>query len=71
MPMRDVVICLKDAPHESDAEILSFRRELDERGDLRIFHYATVGDLKSATHRGLRWVGAELDPVKDCVGNRI
>ena len=46
MPMRDVVICLKDAPQETDPEILAFRRELEERGDLRVFHYAIVDELK-------------------------
>jgi hypothetical protein len=46
MPMRDVAICLKDAPHETDPEIRAFRRELEERGDLRVFHYAAVDELK-------------------------
>jgi hypothetical protein len=47
MPMRDVVVCLKDAPHETNAEILEFRRELDQRRDLRIFHYANADELKA------------------------
>jgi hypothetical protein len=47
MPMRDVVICLKDAPHETNPEIQAFRRELEERHDLRVFRYATVEDLKA------------------------
>jgi hypothetical protein len=47
MPMRDVVICLKDAPHETSAEILAFRRELEERQDLRVFHYANVDELRA------------------------
>ncbi len=47
MPMRDIMICLKDAPHETDAEILGFRRELEERHDLRVFRYATVDELKA------------------------
>ena len=46
MPMRDVVVCLKDAPHETNPEIQAFRRELEERGGLRVFHYATVDELK-------------------------
>src|ERR1700733_13305044 len=28
LPMRDVAICLKDAPHETNAEILAFRAAL-------------------------------------------
>jgi len=47
MPMRDVVIGLKDAPHETDAEILAFRRELEEHQELRVFHYADVDELKA------------------------
>jgi hypothetical protein len=46
MPMRDVVICLKDAPHETSPEIQAFRRELEERHELRVFRYATVDELK-------------------------
>ena len=46
MPMRDVVICLKDAPNETNAEILAFRRELEVHQDLRVFHYANVDELK-------------------------
>src|SRR5580658_9824242 len=47
MPMRDVVIFLKDAPHETDAGILGFRRELEERPDLRVFHYASAQELRT------------------------
>ncbi len=47
MPMRDVVICLKDAPHETAAEILAFRRELEERGDLRVLRYTGVEELRA------------------------
>jgi hypothetical protein len=47
MPMRDVVICLKQAPHESNPEILAFRKELEERTDLRVFHYGSVEELKA------------------------
>ena len=46
MPMRDVVVCLKDAPQETNAEILTFRRELEERKDLRVLHYASLDELQ-------------------------
>jgi len=46
MPMRDVVVCLKDAPQETNPEILAFRRELEERKDLRILHYASLDELR-------------------------
>ncbi|MGA2650790.1 MAG: hypothetical protein ABSF28_09715 [Terracidiphilus sp.] len=45
MPMRDAVVCLKDAPHETNAEILAFRKELEERQDLRVFRYGGVDEL--------------------------
>jgi len=47
MPMREVVVCLKDAPHETNAEILAFRRELEERRDLRVFRYGSVEELRA------------------------
>ena len=46
MPMRDVVLCLKDAPQETNAEILAFRRELEERTDIRPFRYSGLDALK-------------------------
>jgi hypothetical protein len=47
MPMREVVVCLKDAPHETNAEILVFRRELEERRDLRVFRYGSMDELRT------------------------
>jgi hypothetical protein len=46
MPMRDVVVCLKNAPRETNPEILAFRRELEERTDLRVFRYGSVDELR-------------------------
>jgi hypothetical protein len=46
MPMRRVVLCLKDAPHETSAEILAFRRELEQRQDVRLFRYNSVDALR-------------------------
>jgi hypothetical protein len=46
MPMRDLVIGLKDAPGETNPEILAFRRELEERSDVRVFRYAASGQLR-------------------------
>jgi hypothetical protein len=45
MPMRDLVVALKNAPHETNAEILAFRKELEERTDMRVFCYSTVDEL--------------------------
>jgi hypothetical protein len=46
MPMRDVVICLKDAPNETNPEILAFRGELEKREDLAVFRYSRAEQLK-------------------------
>lgn len=46
MPMRDVVVCLKDAPRETNPEILAFRRELEEISNVRVFRYGTIDALK-------------------------
>jgi hypothetical protein len=45
MPMREVVVCLKDAPRETDPEILAFRQELQDRPDVRLFRYASLDAL--------------------------
>ena len=47
MPMRDVVVCLKDAPHETNAEILAFRAELAEHSDMRMFRYGNPDELRA------------------------
>jgi len=47
MPMREVVACLKNAPNETNSEILAFRRELEERQDLRVFHYSSADELRA------------------------
>jgi hypothetical protein len=47
MPMRDVVVCLKDAPDETSAEILEFRRELAGRADVRVIRYKDAEELKA------------------------
>jgi len=46
MPMRKVVVCLKDAPHESNQEILQFRRELENRQDVGLFRYSSLDALR-------------------------
>jgi hypothetical protein len=46
MPMRDVVVCLKDAPHETDPGILAFRKELEERSDARVYRYRSSDELR-------------------------
>ena len=46
MPMRELVVGIKDAPNETNPEILAFRKELEERADLRVISYRTVGELR-------------------------
>jgi hypothetical protein len=38
-PMQEVAVFLKDAPRETDPEILAFRKELEQRQDMRVFHF--------------------------------
>jgi hypothetical protein len=46
MPMRDVVVCLKDAPHETNPEILAFRAELEGRQDVRVLRYSQTEEIR-------------------------
>jgi len=46
-PMRDVVVCLKAAPQETNPEILAFRRELEQRTDLLVLHYSSLDELSA------------------------
>jgi hypothetical protein len=46
MPMREVIVCLKAAPRETDPEILAFRKELEDLTGVRIFHYTNLAELK-------------------------
>lgn len=45
MPMRDVVVCLKDAPRETNPEILAFRKELEEQPGVRLVRYKRPEEL--------------------------
>jgi hypothetical protein len=47
MPMRDVVVCLKSAPHETNHDVLAWRRELEERTDLRVIRYDRPEELQT------------------------
>ena len=46
MPMREVVVSLKNALHETNPEILAFRSELEQRQDLRVLHYSSVDEMR-------------------------
>ena len=46
-PMQEVAVFLKDAPRETDPEILAFREELEERQDMRVFHFDKTESLKA------------------------
>lgn len=47
MPMRDLAICLKNAPGETNAEILAFRKELEDQEDIGVFAYGSLDELKA------------------------
>jgi len=66
MPMRDLVVCLKDAPHETNAEVIEFRRELDERRDLRVLRYAAPDELGAQLIDVCNgWARAQIDAGVD------
>ncbi len=47
MPMREVVVFLKEAPNEANPEVLAFRKELEERQDVIVFRYKGVDELRA------------------------
>jgi hypothetical protein len=58
LPMREVVVCLKDAPGEKDQEIVEFRRELAESPGVRLIRYGKVEELKQKLLEiGSGWAG--------------
>lgn len=46
LAMRDVVICLKDAPLERNAEILAFRAELEQLEGVRVIRYRDSDEVR-------------------------
>ncbi len=47
LPMREVLICLKDAPRETDPQILAFRKELQELPDVTVFPFTHTEQVKA------------------------
>jgi hypothetical protein len=47
MPMRSIALCLKNAPHERNPEVLAFRRELEEQGGVKLIRYGMVDELRT------------------------
>ena len=45
LPMREVLVCLKDAPRETDPQILAFRSELQEVPDVTVFRFTHTQHL--------------------------
>ena len=46
LPMREIVVCLKDAPRETDPEILAFRKELEDQPGVRVVRFSSVENLR-------------------------
>ncbi len=68
MPMRDVVVCLKDAPDERDAGVLGFRSELEGRADVRLVRYSKPEHLKEQLEEVLRsWAEAVIGEGQNAV----
>jgi hypothetical protein len=59
-PMREVVVCLKDAPHETDPAILEFRRELAEQPGVRVIRFDRPESLKQQLEDVLNGWVAEI-----------
>jgi len=47
MPMREVVVCLKSAPNESDKCVLRWRKELSGRSDVRVIEYNRAEEIQA------------------------
>jgi hypothetical protein len=63
MPMRDLVVCLKDAPQETDSEILGFRKELEGLENVRALRYKTPDQLREQLNAVCKeWVESVLAP---------
>ena len=45
LPMREVIVCLKAAPRETDPEILAFRKELEEQQNVQILFFDNAESL--------------------------
>jgi hypothetical protein len=62
LPMREVIVCLKDAPHETDPAILAFRKELEEQPGIRVLHFDKPERLKAQLIEVCgEWVRAIVD----------
>ena len=46
MPMREIVVCLKNASQERNPDVLAFRRELEEQ-NARLIRYGTLEELRT------------------------
>ena len=46
LPMREVVVFLKDAPRETDPEILAFRKELSDLTDVRVVAFLRTEEMR-------------------------
>lgn len=72
LPMRDIVVCLKSAPHDTDERVVAWRRELAERTDLRVIQYERADELQeriaevcAAWGRALIAAGAENSRIAE------
>ena len=62
MPMREVVVFLKEAPNEANPEVLAFRKELEERQDVIVFRYKGVDELRARIIEvSVGWARAIID----------
>jgi hypothetical protein len=46
-PMRDVIVCLKNTPHETDPAVLAFRKELEDQSGVHLLRFEKAEDLQA------------------------
>ena len=66
LPMRQVVVFLKDAPRETDPEILAFRKELADLPDVPVYSFQTADQLRQKLSEiATEWVKQirETEPI--------
>jgi hypothetical protein len=64
LPMKDVIVFLKDAPRETDPAVLAFRKELAELSDVQVLHFADLETMRTQLNEVLGGWVAELEELQ-------
>ena len=65
LPMKEVAVFLKDAPRETDPEILAFRKEIVDLSDVNVYYFKTSEEMRAQLRQVAEgWLGRILaDPA--------